>query len=764
MNSRAAPKFHYVIWVLVAAVCGLLIATQLKLSVSLAYFLPKANGLAEEVLVDRFGRGPGARLIMMSIAIPPGRQAEEVSDELRDALQNSGAFSSVLNGRVDLSPDSIPAIVRENSHLMADLDLSIETLTQVLNARLQDLALIDDPQMLELMAMDPALNSLQIMQSLDVLTPLSEAQSVWTDPANEEIYLIAETLAPSFDLPGQQRAQAVIGKLLTQDRGLDVELFGVGVYSVGLRHRIEREAWRRSLLATAAIILILWAAYRSAWAPVLAALPIVLGALAGMASVAVIFGQVHGITLAFGFTLFGVAVDYPLHTLSHARGVSTGDRFMAIWPTLRLGALSTALAFFALVISGSQGLAEIGVFSTVGVLVALLATRGLVADLAPRLLATHGSSTARPARTDFRHQWWLLVLLGASAFLSWSPSRLWSNQIAAMTPVAPEILQRDAQLRRQLGTPDLRYLLAISGETQEQALQDTEALAPILARAKESGLLRAYASVTTLLPSEKTQQRRLEAIKQAENIDENLRQAAASTVFRADAFQDFTQKLESVRREGLTLTAERFKNTQLESVVSGSLYQARGRWISLVTLYDIADPQALQEVLASASLPVNLVNLSAAAESLVSRYRSRIIALLGIAFLALSLFVTWRIRRLRRVAWVLGVLSASAAATLSISALLLGSLSLFNLIATVLVAGLGLDYALFSSRSPADGSEHEDTRHAVNVCGLSTFCAFLILAFSDIPILRAIGVSVAAGVAVSFILARIGVAHRHATS
>ena len=36
-------------------------------------------------------------------------------------------------------------------------------------------------------------------------------------------------------------------------------------------------------------------------------------------AVGAMFGAVHGITLAFGFTLIGVAQDYPLHLLSHRR-------------------------------------------------------------------------------------------------------------------------------------------------------------------------------------------------------------------------------------------------------------------------------------------------------------------------------------------------------------------------------------------------------------------------------------------------------------
>jgi predicted exporter len=71
----------------------------------------------------------------------------------------------------------------------------------------------------------------------------------------------------------------------------------------------------------------------------------------------------------------------------------------------------------------------------------------------------------------------------------------------------------------------------------------------------------------------------------------------------------------------------------------------------------------------------------------------------------------------------------------------------------VLVAGLGLDYALFFEHAEDDPSEQRRTLHAVLVCSLSTLIVFALLALSSLPVLRAIGVPVAIGVLSNFVLA-----------
>ena len=60
------------------------------------------------------------------------------------------------------------------------------------------------------------------------------------------------------------------------------------------------------------------------------------GRLAGIAAVSLAFGSVHGITLGFGATLIGEAVDYAIYLFTNAAAGphAAGDAAARLWRTL----------------------------------------------------------------------------------------------------------------------------------------------------------------------------------------------------------------------------------------------------------------------------------------------------------------------------------------------------------------------------------------------------------------------------------------------
>src|SRR5262249_47934134 len=111
--------------------------------------------------------------------------------------------------------------------------------------------------------------------------------------------------------------------------------------------------------------------------------------------------------------------------------------------------------------------------------------------------------------------------------------------------------------------------------------------------------------------------------------------------------------------------------------------------------------------------------------------------------------LAWGLRSPARAARVL--VPVLAALVLDV-AILLGAgirISLFNLVALLLVVGIGLNYALFFNRPAPDREERERTLLSLAVCCGTTLCAFGCLAFSHTPVLRAIGITVALGTILS---------------
>ena len=180
---------------------------------------------------------------------------------------------------------------------------------------------------------------------------------------------------------------------------------GPGVFAVASRAQIERAVVRLSIASSALVALILLAVYRSPTALVLGLLPVASGALVGVAAVALGFGVVHGITLGFGVTLIGEAVDYSIYFFIQSAG-GTSERWeRRLWPTMRLGMLTSVCGFASLLPSGFPGLAQLGAYS-VNVLVAAAAvTRFVLPVLLPHNfsipdLAPAGGRIAQTHATD----------------------------------------------------------------------------------------------------------------------------------------------------------------------------------------------------------------------------------------------------------------------------------------------------------------------------------------------------------------------------
>ena len=107
---------------------------------------------------------------------------------------------------------------------------------------------------------------------------------------------------------------------------------------------IKGEVERLAVLGGIVVVL-LWLAFASLRALAVALLPVATGVLAGIAAVSLGFGQVHGLTLGFGTTLIGEAVDYAIYYLIQARGAAAaraGNAGAVSWPTVRLGLFTSA--------------------------------------------------------------------------------------------------------------------------------------------------------------------------------------------------------------------------------------------------------------------------------------------------------------------------------------------------------------------------------------------------------------------------------------
>ena len=525
-----------------------------------------------------------------------------------------------------------------------------------------------------------------------------------------------------------------------------------------MKERTQGEAQWLGALATAGMVILLLVAYRSLPLLVLGLLPLATAGFAGLAAVSAVSGTVHGITLAFGFTLIGVAQDYPMHLFSHQHGgLDPRANARALWPTLATGVASTCIAYLAFLFSGVRGLAQLSVFTVVGLAVAGLTTRFMLPPLIPAGGRDAGDSLMLGQlwhrMASLPRPLWLGVAMAAVslAVLVFSPRPLWQDELGGLTPVPRALIEQDAALRRELGAPDVRHLLVIEGADAQDVLERAGTVAAQLDELVASGGLAGYDHAARYLPPVSVQERRRAALPDNRELQQSLDAAVAGTPFRPGLFAPFLADVERARSLP-ALGPQDLAGTPLEARVGGLLLQRDGHWTGLVTLTGLADVAALRRIV-GAQPDVTLLDLKQASEDLVAHQRLRILWCLAVSAVLLVAVVLFALRSLVRAQ---RVLAPMALTTLVVLAVLHGagvSLNLFHLIALVLAAGLGLDYALFFERAADEPAEQRRTLHAVLVCSLSTLLVFALLATSSLPVLRAIGVTVAAGVVCNFVLA-----------
>lgn len=742
------------LWVWLALLLGGAWFSLSRVSVvsDMAAFLPREEGLEQALLLDALREGPAARLIIVALGgSDDSTRLAEASRAMAQRLREDARFLRVSNAPAAL-PDAEQARWFAHRYLLADLPpdaFAADGLRRELELRLRELAAPLPPLDKARLPADPQAAFRRVLAGWEEGSAPRLLHGVWFDAAASQALLLLETRAGGFDLDGQEAARAAI--LAAADAGIEVQLSGPGMLATASRDVIRSEVQWLSTVATLVVLVILFLAYRSPRLVLLSALPLLAAVVAAVTVTALVFGTLHGITLAFGITLLGVAVDYPLHLFSHLhQREAPAETLRRIWPTLRLGVASSAVGYLAMATSPFSGLAQLALFTVSGLVAAALTVRWVL----PSLLAAAPPRVSYAARGAGRGLWLLpLLITVAAGYLLLTPRPLLQTELSALSPLPAAWRELDERLRAAVGAPDVSRLLLLEGDSAEAVLLHSEALAAPLGDLRADGVIGGFRLPAQYLPAAATQTMRRAALPDATTLRARIDKAREGLPFRAELFEPFVHDV-TASAALPALTSQDIADTLPGQRLAALLRPHGEGWLGLVPLYAVQDEAALVEWAARSGLAVRYVNLRQTADGMVQRFLAGagVYLLLGVA-LILALLAAG----LRDSARLLRVMLPVLTALVLTAALLHGfgaSLSLFHLVALLLVLGLGIDYGLFFSRRAA-AAESARTGHAVTVCAISTASVFGILALSQIPVLHAIGSTVALGVALSYGFARL---------
>jgi predicted exporter len=752
-----AARWPVLVWV--ALITGALWFTATRLSVhsELGDLLPEGTTATQRVLLTQVRSGLAGRLMLLAIEGSHPDELARLSKALGEGLQKNSQIDFVGNGTQALSPEERQVLFRSRYLLSRTVDadtFSADSLHVALEQRLDDLRSPLGPMIKEYIPSDPTGGFLGILQSWSGWEAPAKHRGVWMSADRHRALLVVETKAAGFDADAQEAIQQHIRtsfqRVLNEPSQSALLLMsGPGVFAVEIQRTIEREVWWLSTVAATLVFLFLYFSYRSLTLVLLSLIPLSSGILAGMVAVNSWFGFVHGITLGFGITLLGVVDDYPIHLFSHLNRRDTAQATMrAIWPTMRLGVLTTAIGFSSLLFAGFPALAQLGLFALAGLGTAALVTRWVLPVCIPAGFVPREIRADLPGTMAHLSKAKVVVPVAvvlATIVLIWSDTPLWEEDLAKISPVSEEKKQLDRQLRGEMGAPDVRDLLVIEAPTQEDLLQLSETVMPKLDRLRDAGALAGYDLVSRYVPSRRVQRQRQQALPDPALLEDRLREAVKGLPFAPGLFAPFLAGIEAARSQPLVDRAS-FQGMSLGLKIEALMVEHHGRWLAVAPLRGVADRQALKATVAGwGEAAVTYVDLKEESNRLMIEYRDKTLQLLGWGAVAIAVALGVGLKSLPQLWRMLVPIVAGLIVVAGIVNLSGESLSLFHVATLLLVIGLGLDYALFFNRPEDQGEERRRTVFGLLVCSTTTILVFGVLAFSKIPVLHAIGLTAACG-------------------
>jgi predicted exporter len=588
-------------------------------------------------------------------------------------------------------------------------------------------------------------------------------------------------------LPGSayeaKTQQAVLGAVARAETPLQAQFTDVSIartgavfYAQAARSAAEREVHLIGAVSVCGVALLMLWVFRSPRLLLLGFVSTALGIVCALAATMLVFGQLHLLTLVFGASLIGEAVDYSIQYFvvyldtgpgrEHDWDARRGAR--AVRPALTVALATSLLGYAVLAWVPFPALKQIACFAIVGICTAFASVLWLLPALLAkppkrgqrRLFAAAGRLlTGWHAVIGGRRTWALAILLLIVAAPGWL--RLTSDDdIHLLINRDPSLAAQEDQVRSAVGVDNTAQFFIVRGATPELVLQRAEALGAKLGALTGAASVDGWQSVTSFVPS--AQRQAADRALLARRVFDDpaaLRATLLAAGFRDEVADAWLASY--AHPDAAPLTVERWLaapwSQPFRHLWLGRVGPNDGGYAAVVVPQRVTpDNQPVLVATAQALPGVLFVDKAASVSKLFGEYRVDSALWLAGALLLVLVLLMVRYRPLGGIQVALPVLLAIGV-TLAAFGYARVPLNLFNCLALMLALGVGANYAVFLREGCLRA--HADLGAVwtgVLLSAATTLLSFGMLGMSDMPALKSFGATLALGIAVSVLLAPVG--------
>lgn len=540
---------------------------------------------------------------------------------------------------------------------------------------------------------------------------------------------------------GQQPVFAAIAAAAAAARaeypGLQVDYTGVNRFAAASKARIQKELSWLNTLSLVAVLAVALLFIRGAHRALHLVPPVVLATLGAWVCVTLAFSRVHILVFVIGALLTGVAIDYGFYLYMQTPGRPDEvywEKVRRLAKPLLSSCFTTVAGFALLLFSNLPLIRQLGAFVGAG-LVCALGAAILYFSLLGNTWLQARTFTGRPFLTAPIRRGIRVVLV--TLWIAALPGlfRLqWKDDIRELEIPSPEVQRLDASVRAQFGDAGDRTVFLTYGPTLGEA---RTALGQLESWLKGSGGAAAeFANLGAAIPTPAEHAHAVSFVREHPEFPARLRAALAGAGFEEEGFAPFFTAYATYAAGA----AER----ELEPAIQGLQAKLAGPISLLVHSGDsLAWFVTLVRTPPAGPPPADTHTINAnqlqSLNRIFAEYRQSALwlSLTGLAIVGAGVFATYGLKDGAR---IFAIPCGICLGLFGVFGWTGQPLNLFHLLGAFLGVCLTHNYSIFSADS---AYRHEPPPASVRLSGLCTSASFGTLALSSIPVVRALGATVA---------------------
>ncbi len=543
------------------------------------------------------------------------------------------------------------------------------------------------------------------------------------------------------------------------------EYYGSTVIAVANASQIKTDIKYTITLALLVLVFILIFFYRKLFIPILLFIPTIFGALTAMVTLLVIRENISAISLGIGSVLLGITLDYSLHILTHYRNNNDVNQlYKDITKPILMSSITTAVAFLCLLLLRSQALQDLGVFAAISVIsTSIYALLIIPLFYKPKIQKNKFSKNFIEIIANYSFDKNKFIYIGIFivlilSFFTFKNVRF-NKDLNSMNYQSEVILNAEKNLDSMLSLSSKSVYLVGYGNNLNEVLQANTNINKLLKKLELTNDILQFSSNGSVVLSEIDQQKKLEiwnsfwtdSLKHKLKID--LIEKGEQVGFNKTTYKPFYNL---IYKNFNTIDLEVYNS--VKSLLTEEYIAKNSDFITAVSLVKINSSQKENLNQLVDKIPnALLIDRKQISETFLGGLKDDFSSLINYSLIAIVIILLLFFRNIELTLLTVFPIILTWMLTLGIMGFFGIKFTIFNVIITTFIFGLGVDYSIFMTNALVKdytyGTKEIATyKVSILLSVITTILGVGVLIFAKHPALKSISILSLIGILITVVV------------